>query len=745
MDNKILIEAPLVLRKLPESARKEIASKLDLPENTQNDLLFMSAILVSTGTNKNGATFLGSELIKARGTVTQKAIDIEHDEKKVIGHITSSMYLDFQGKTVDDSSLYSKLEAASGKEKAALTASLDSMNMDIGIVCIVYRDRFPSIAKEIEAGKWKVSMECYYDDYDLKVGNLIVPRDNAAHFATLDKKVNNDIKLVQAGKSFEAGTVSRVLRGIRFCGVGIVKNPANNRSLILEAASNNSHDTMLKEGFLEAASYNIETDENGLVMINKEKENEVVQVNSVGYYLLKADESSDGIILVPNSYRQSYNEVAKEAIKQTSLHGGKYFIVAANSMLLPRVEVELNVTSEANTYKTNGEGEVTEIHSYTADGSKEVGEVIHYGPADITAEKCVSFEKYLHEFQGRPNPGRILATHWCKLYNKPCPVLGASAKDPSCLRNKYSTLTQDPTDPIVPTEEIPGESNGGVHNSVNSTRTKTGELINNEGTLAIPRTNPNPITDSKTTEELLKEKPQYINDPYYLYKKSDIVLAAPPAPVSVEGEKNPLDNPDESGHNGYTQPRVKDAYVYPDVKKADADKMLTPKAGMKMTDPFKDFPIQMAKLTASERASLDSESFAYPGKKKLAINTPDRVKVAMTIFSKIKAQDTEEEAKVACNRIYNKALTYNLNVEDFEKANDNYLADIDTYGIPSKKLLPLTTKEQVLAAISRVDHLTTVISDREKALMHTNILRAAKKFDIDTTDFRKRINTKEGE
>jgi len=95
--NKIIIEAPLFLRE--EAVNNvEHATRIPLPaDNKQVDLMHMSAILVSTGTNKNGATFLGSELIKAKDTIADKALDVEHTPDKIVGHIKSSMFLDLNG------------------------------------------------------------------------------------------------------------------------------------------------------------------------------------------------------------------------------------------------------------------------------------------------------------------------------------------------------------------------------------------------------------------------------------------------------------------------------------------------------------------------------------------------------------------------------------------------------------------------------------------------------------------------
>jgi hypothetical protein len=226
---------------------KEIAAKLNLPENDVNkrDLMFMSAILVSTGTNKNGAHFLGSELIKARRTIAQKPLNLEHQEQSIIGHITEWLFMDHSGKVLDDEEMYNSLAACKDDHKA-MTAKLqkyDEMDMDIGIICAVYRDRFPEIAEDIELGRYKVSMECYYEGFDVKVGDFILPRSLAESASSMDITEKGidltllpEIRAVASGKSLGNIMVSRVLRAIHFCGAGVVENPANVRSHILEAA-----------------------------------------------------------------------------------------------------------------------------------------------------------------------------------------------------------------------------------------------------------------------------------------------------------------------------------------------------------------------------------------------------------------------------------------------------------------------------------------------------------------------------
>lgn len=219
--------------------RKEVASVIKLPNEVeqQPDLSYFSAILVSTGTNLNGAHFLGSELVKASSTVNSKAVDIEHSESEIIGHIFSSAFTDEEHKSLD-------LQELASSE----TATLDSEDMHIEIGCVVYKSRFPEVSKEIAAGEWKVSMECYYQDFDVKVGDTIIPKQAAAACGidiADDSIYGKSAKIVKDGKEVASGQLVRVLRGICFSGVGIVENPANPASVIVDTASVNTDNTLI--------------------------------------------------------------------------------------------------------------------------------------------------------------------------------------------------------------------------------------------------------------------------------------------------------------------------------------------------------------------------------------------------------------------------------------------------------------------------------------------------------------------
>lgn len=225
--HKIKITAPLYTE---ATTLAQIAEVLSLPKESQRqpDLQYLTAIFVSSGMNKNGAVFLGSELVKARGTISNKAVDLEHEEQSVVGQITASAFLN------RDRTIFDADAAAESME----VAELDALDMDIGITAIIHKKRFPDIAEEIQEGKWMVSMEAYYRDFDIKIGDLIIPREQA-EILGFDLLVGSVVHVKDGDKEIGFHLVGRVLRDILFAGVGLVQNPANPRSVIMESAALN--------------------------------------------------------------------------------------------------------------------------------------------------------------------------------------------------------------------------------------------------------------------------------------------------------------------------------------------------------------------------------------------------------------------------------------------------------------------------------------------------------------------------
>ena len=143
-----------------------------------------------------------------------------HDESDIIGHITGSVVLDSDGNEIDDISNIDKFDIATS---AVLYNSWTTPEL---------RERMSKLIAEIEEGKWFVSMECLFNNFDYAVvspdgENTVVSRDETSAFLT------KHLRAYGGSGKYEGYTVGRLLRNIAFSGKGLVSNPANPRSVIL--------------------------------------------------------------------------------------------------------------------------------------------------------------------------------------------------------------------------------------------------------------------------------------------------------------------------------------------------------------------------------------------------------------------------------------------------------------------------------------------------------------------------------
>ena len=211
-----------------EKLRKIIASQspgaeLAIAENkNQMDLYYLKSILVSTGWNKNDDVFDPSELWQARSTPEDKPFNFMHDEADIIGHITANEVVDFDGNPLD----YNSDEHPS--------------QFNILTSAVIYtewsdpdrRERMSKIVAEIEEGKWFVSMECLFPNFDYALKNShgetrVIPRNEASAFLT------KHLRSYGGDGKYEDYQVGRLLRNLSFSGKGLVSKPANPRSIIL--------------------------------------------------------------------------------------------------------------------------------------------------------------------------------------------------------------------------------------------------------------------------------------------------------------------------------------------------------------------------------------------------------------------------------------------------------------------------------------------------------------------------------
>jgi hypothetical protein len=398
-ENKIRVYAPIEVQENVEKAAMEKAAVLAFPDEKQSDLQYMRSCLVSAGTNKNGAHFLPSEMMKAHNTVVHKAIDIEHEEDKVIGHIYECAYM------YKDGSQFDPLVVMADYEEAA--RDLDEVDMDIAVAGVIHKMRFPEYAEEISAGEWKVSMECFFKDFDIKIGDTIITRDEAQALGyDPNDLIGGFVKVIAGHKEMGIRQVSRVLRHITFSGMGIVKNPANPHSIIMETAA--------RKEMMEKGEQVVD-----LEMIDNLRGHKVVLSENAGETQVdKEVEVTDNLVEVSNT----------SADEET-----------------PKLFIELDE-------ETGGISRVLTVSPNKEVAARWSGGGLP-GPGGVMSSPdslCVSFKKRLTKYNALDqSEGAVVEEHYCALFEERCPVIGATAKAPECLRNQRNAVTKDPEDTTI--------------------------------------------------------------------------------------------------------------------------------------------------------------------------------------------------------------------------------------------------------------------------------------------------------
>lgn len=186
----------------------------------QFDLFYLESVLASVGWNQNDDVFDPDEIWAARQTPVDKQFNYMHDETDIIGHLTSSKIVDFNGGVI------------------ATQAALPSQ-FDIVVGSVLYRkwgdpqlqERMNKLIAEIVDGKWCVSMECLFRNFDYAIitadkEHKVLARNDESSFLT------KHLRIYGGSGEFEGNRVGRLLRGFSFSGKGLVDNPANLRSKI---------------------------------------------------------------------------------------------------------------------------------------------------------------------------------------------------------------------------------------------------------------------------------------------------------------------------------------------------------------------------------------------------------------------------------------------------------------------------------------------------------------------------------
>ena len=207
---------------LPDNKDPNIEKLVAGSNPDQVDLYYLDSVLVSTGWNKNDDVFLSDSTWAARKTPEDKQFNFMHDENDIIGHITGCYVVDKDGNKAEGEQSPEAFDIIT--EAVLYNSWTDPEN----------KERMQNIIAEIEDGKWFVSMECLFSDFDYALvdpqgKHQLLERDQASAFLT------KHLRAYGGEGEYEGYKIGRALRNIAFSGKGLVSNPANPRSVILNS------------------------------------------------------------------------------------------------------------------------------------------------------------------------------------------------------------------------------------------------------------------------------------------------------------------------------------------------------------------------------------------------------------------------------------------------------------------------------------------------------------------------------
>jgi len=190
-----------------------------------SDLFFTKSILVTTNWNKNDDIFSPTQVWAARHTPSHKPTNIEHDENRLVGHITETWAIDKNGLLIPDNTVAEDLPEFYHIANGAVIYT-NWQNDEL-------IDRTTKLVAQIQEGEKFVSMEAIFTNFDYGVVTAedsfhVVARSEDTAFLT------KHLRCYGGDGKFDGCKVGRILKNITFSGKGYVDKPANPHSIIFQ-------------------------------------------------------------------------------------------------------------------------------------------------------------------------------------------------------------------------------------------------------------------------------------------------------------------------------------------------------------------------------------------------------------------------------------------------------------------------------------------------------------------------------
>ena len=138
-----------------DSFNKSVASN-----QSQFDLEYIYSILATTGWNRNDDVFDNYETWSARNTAEDKPFNKGHDPNNIIGHITGNAVVDENYELVNENANIDSLpEKFHILTSAVIYKHISSKDEKLSLAT-------KALLQEIMEGKWFVSMEALFSNFD---------------------------------------------------------------------------------------------------------------------------------------------------------------------------------------------------------------------------------------------------------------------------------------------------------------------------------------------------------------------------------------------------------------------------------------------------------------------------------------------------------------------------------------------------------------------------------------------------
>jgi|15BtaG_2_1085339.scaffolds.fasta_scaffold02761_3 hypothetical protein len=213
-----------------EESAKKWAKVAHATNKGQYDLHYLHTILTTTGWNKNDDVFDREETWAARLTPEDKPFNFQHNPRHILGHITGCCGVDDNYSLIPNNTVIDDLP-----DKFHLLTSA-VLYKHLSCRDETLEDETAEMLQEIAAGKWMVSMEVLFSNFDYAVTapdglSHVVARSNDSAFLT------KHLRAYGGNGEYEGHRVGRMMRNLAFSGKGLVDDPGNPESHILNDVS----------------------------------------------------------------------------------------------------------------------------------------------------------------------------------------------------------------------------------------------------------------------------------------------------------------------------------------------------------------------------------------------------------------------------------------------------------------------------------------------------------------------------